>query len=129
MRHCVYFNDQGLESGETVLNTSFGLSVRWRVELAGREPYEVEERRSAPMWLTFEIDGRRVVFEHVYGSRHAERYKLGTRVDVCVDRDKSDAICPGRYPGGGGGGVDGVAGWARKNAYMAAVASGPLGSA
>ena len=46
--------------------------------------------------LTFEIDGRHVVFEHVYGPRHAKRYKPGARFDVWVDRDDPDAICPGR---------------------------------
>ena len=27
--------------------------------------------------LTFEIEGRQVVFEHVYGPLHLERYKVG----------------------------------------------------
>lgn len=50
--------------------------------------------------LTFEIveDGRRrhVVFEHMYGPRHAKRYTPGAQVDVWVDSLDPDAICPGR---------------------------------
>src|ERR1700754_4749598 len=51
LRHSVFSNDQGSDGGETVFDTSSALDVRGRVELPGREPYEVEERRSAPMWL------------------------------------------------------------------------------
>jgi hypothetical protein len=46
--------------------------------------------------LTFEIEGRRVVFEHVYGPMHLRHYKLGREVDVWVDPDDPDRICPGR---------------------------------
>lgn len=49
--------------------------------------------------ITFELqdaDGvRRVVFEHVYGPRQANRYKVGKRVDVWVDPLDPGAICPG----------------------------------
>ena len=44
--------------------------------------------------LTLRVDGREVVFEHVYGPRHAKRYTVGREIDVWVDAD--DAICPGR---------------------------------
>ncbi len=44
--------------------------------------------------LTLELDdGRRVVFEHVYGPRHAKHYKPDREIDVWID---ADAICPGR---------------------------------
>jgi hypothetical protein len=46
--------------------------------------------------LTFEIEGRRVVFEHVYGPRHAKRYKPGKTFDVWIDPADPDGICPGR---------------------------------
>jgi hypothetical protein len=46
--------------------------------------------------LTFEVEGRRVVFEHTSGPRHAKHYKVGRQVEVWVDRDNPDAICPGR---------------------------------
>jgi len=46
--------------------------------------------------LTFEIEGRHVVFEHVYGPRHAKRYKPGKTVNVWVDAADPQSICPGR---------------------------------
>jgi hypothetical protein len=46
--------------------------------------------------LVFELEGRHVPFEHVFGPRHAKRYTVGARVDVWVDRDDPTAICPGR---------------------------------
>jgi hypothetical protein len=46
--------------------------------------------------LTFDVDGRRIVFEHTFGPRHAKHYKVGKQVEVWVDRDDPDAICPGR---------------------------------
>jgi hypothetical protein len=46
--------------------------------------------------LTFEIEGRQVVFEHVFGPRHAKRYQPGKTVDVWVDLADPQAICPGR---------------------------------
>jgi hypothetical protein len=46
--------------------------------------------------LVFELEGRHVPFEHVFGPRHAKRYVPGARVDVWVDRDDPNAICPGR---------------------------------
>ena len=52
LRHSVYSHpDLGAERGETVIETSAGLTVVWRVEVEGRAPYELEEERSAPMWL------------------------------------------------------------------------------
>jgi hypothetical protein len=36
--------------GETVVDTSYRMDVTWRVEVAGREPYELEEVRTCPTW-------------------------------------------------------------------------------
>jgi hypothetical protein len=45
--------------------------------------------------LTLRLDdGREVVFEHVFGPRHAKHYKVGREIDVWID--ESGAICPGR---------------------------------
>jgi hypothetical protein len=46
--------------------------------------------------LTFDVDGRRVVFEHIFGPRHAKHYTVGKTVEVWVDLDNLDAIRPGR---------------------------------
>jgi hypothetical protein len=46
--------------------------------------------------ITFEIEGRHVVFEHVYGPLHLRHYKVGREVDIWVDPDDHNAICPGR---------------------------------
>jgi hypothetical protein len=46
--------------------------------------------------LTLRIEDREVVFEHVFGPRHAKHYKVGREIDVWVDRNDPDAICPGR---------------------------------
>ena len=44
--------------------------------------------------LTFEVEGRRVVFEHVYGPRHMKHYKPGEKVEIWVDPANPDAIVP-----------------------------------
>ena len=36
------------EGGAPEIETTFALQVRWRIELDGREPYEVDERRDGP---------------------------------------------------------------------------------
>ena len=46
--------------------------------------------------LVFEVEGRRVPFEHMFGPRHAKPYAVGARVDVWVDPDDPDRLCPGR---------------------------------
>ena len=46
--------------------------------------------------LTFEVEGRIVVFEHLFGQRHAEHYAVGKTVEVWVDPDDPAAIRPGR---------------------------------
>ncbi len=51
----------------------------------------------AKILLTFDVEGRPVVFEHVYGPMHLRHYKVGREVDVWVDPENPDAICPGRY--------------------------------
>src|SRR4051794_34841064 len=50
----------------------------------------------AKILLTFDVEGRPVVFEHVYGPMHLRHYKVGREVDVWVDPENPDAICPGR---------------------------------
>jgi hypothetical protein len=46
--------------------------------------------------LVFELEGRSVAFEHVFGPRHAKRYTVGARVDVWVDPLDPDNLCPGK---------------------------------
>jgi|GEM_PF-6311729 len=46
--------------------------------------------------VAFDVDGREVLFEHCYGPRHLKHYKVGREVEVWVDPDNPDAICPGR---------------------------------
>jgi hypothetical protein len=42
----------GPDSGQGEVDTACLLDARWRVELPGREPYEVaDERRTAPTWV------------------------------------------------------------------------------
>ena len=52
LRHSVYDtpNHEPEGGGETIVDTVFVLSVTWRVELEGREPYEFEEVRHSPTW-------------------------------------------------------------------------------
>jgi hypothetical protein len=38
------------EGGPPDIETTMALRVRWRVEIDGRESYDVEEERSAPSW-------------------------------------------------------------------------------
>lgn len=45
-------NHHDPEGGETVIDTSVAFAVTWRVEADGREPWEVSERRTAPVWTT-----------------------------------------------------------------------------
>ena len=50
---------------------------------------------NVPLFLiTFDIEGRRIVFEHVYGPRLIKRYKPGAKVDVWIDPENPDAIVP-----------------------------------
>ncbi|MDA0180394.1 hypothetical protein OJ997_08825 [Solirubrobacter phytolaccae] len=46
--------------------------------------------------LTFFVEGRTVEFEHCYGPRHLKHYKVGREVDVWIDPDNPDALCPGQ---------------------------------
>jgi hypothetical protein len=46
--------------------------------------------------LTFDVEGRSVVFEHIFGPRHAKHYTVGRTVEVWVDPLQADAIRPGR---------------------------------
>lgn len=52
VRHRVYDPGQSdPEGGESVFDTSYVLDATWRVEVPGREPYEVvEENRTVPVW-------------------------------------------------------------------------------
>jgi hypothetical protein len=45
--------------------------------------------------LVFELEGRQVAFEHVFGPRHAKRYTTGARVEVWIDPADPDNLCPG----------------------------------
>ena len=42
--------------------------------------------------VTLDVEGRRMVYEHVWGPRHAKRYKPGKTVDVRVDPGDSGVI-------------------------------------
>ncbi len=44
--------------------------------------------------IVFDIEGRRVEFEHVYGPRLIKKYKPGVKVDVWIDPANPDAIVP-----------------------------------
>ena len=44
--------------------------------------------------ITFDIEGRRIEFEHVYGPRLIKKYKPGVKVDVWIDPENPDAIVP-----------------------------------
>ena len=48
MKHAVSSHSYGTE-GPPEIETSLALRVVWRVEVPGREPYELEEERSGPM--------------------------------------------------------------------------------
>ena len=48
--------------------------------------------------LTFDVEGRRIVFEHTFGPRHAKHYKVGRQVEMWVDPDDPDAL-PGPLTG------------------------------
>jgi hypothetical protein len=50
LRHRVSSHHYGSE-GAPEIETTFALKVRWRIEVDGREPYEVEEARDGPAWL------------------------------------------------------------------------------
>jgi hypothetical protein len=52
LKRSIYSHGHGDGSGVAELETSMGMSVRWRVEIPGREPYELEEERSVPNWLS-----------------------------------------------------------------------------
>ena len=52
VRHAAYeHHTNDPDGGESVIETSAGLTVTWRVELDGREPYEFREERAGPTWL------------------------------------------------------------------------------
>ena len=45
--------------------------------------------------LHFDVEGREMLFEHCYGWRHLKHYKVGRTVDVWIDPENPDALCPG----------------------------------
>lgn len=51
VRHRATDHPSGAEGGESAFDTSYLLTVTWRVERPGHEPYEVHEERSAPVWV------------------------------------------------------------------------------
>jgi len=50
LEHRVSSHHYGSE-GVPEIETTMALRVRWRIEVDGREPYEVEEERDVPAWL------------------------------------------------------------------------------
>jgi hypothetical protein len=68
--------------------------TKTRATVVAREETDRTFANVPVILLTLEIDGRDVVFEHVFGPRHAKHYKVGREIDVWVD--KQGAICPGR---------------------------------
>lgn len=58
VRHRAYEHHKNdSEGGETVIETSAGLTVTWRVEAEGHPPYEFEEERTGPTWLLSGLTG------------------------------------------------------------------------
>ena len=43
-------NYSSADGGAPEIETSFAVNARWRIEIAGREPYEVQEERDGPAW-------------------------------------------------------------------------------
>ena len=48
LRHSVTDPPSDPERSETMVDTIFVLTVTWRVEIDGRDPYELEEVRHSP---------------------------------------------------------------------------------
>jgi hypothetical protein len=46
--------------------------------------------------LVLDVEGRHLPYEHTLGPRHAKDFTVGRRVEVFVDPDDPDTICPGR---------------------------------
>ena len=61
-----------------------------RHEATNREMFS-----SPVVMLHFDVEGRDIVFEHCYGWRHLKHYKVGRKVDVWIDPENPDALCPG----------------------------------
>ncbi len=69
--------------------------VKSRATVVAREDTERTFANVPVIQLTLRLDdGREVVFEHVYGPRHAKHYKPGREIDVWID--PAGEICPGR---------------------------------
>jgi hypothetical protein len=69
--------------------------VKSRATVVAREETDRTFSNIPVILLTLQLDdGRQVVFEHVFGPRHAKHYKVGREIDVWVD--KKGGICPGR---------------------------------
>ena len=69
--------------------------VKGRAIVVAREETDRTFANVPVILLTLRLDdGREVVFEHVYGPRHAKHYTVGREIDVWVDA--AGAICPGR---------------------------------
>ena len=88
LRHSVYSHDGGPEGGESMIDTSAALRVVWRVEVPGRSPYELEEDRSAPMWLQSNSLGSG---NRWYKVRIRPQYGLMPDIGVPVVVDPGDA--------------------------------------
>jgi hypothetical protein len=69
--------------------------LKSRATVVAREDTERTFGNVPVIVLTLQLeDGRKVIFEHVYGPRHAKHYKPGREIDIWVD--DQGAICPGR---------------------------------
>jgi hypothetical protein len=86
LRHSVY-DHPNAEPGESVLDTSWSMSVLWRVEVDGRLPYELEEERSGPMWLRSGVLGHG---KRWYSVRVGPQYGLMKDVGVPGFVDPAD---------------------------------------
>ena len=69
--------------------------VKSRATVVAREDTDRTFGNVPLILLTLQLkDGRTVIFEHVYGPRHAKHYKPGREIDIWID--DQGAICPGR---------------------------------
>lgn len=57
IEHSAYEHSLAPQGGERVIQTSARLTVTWRVEIEGCEPYDVSEERTCPSWLLRQTQG------------------------------------------------------------------------
>jgi hypothetical protein len=86
LRHSIYDHPDP-QGGESVFDMSYGMQVTWRIELDGREPYELEEVRTAPTWT---LSGPMGAGNRWYKVRVRPTYGLMPDVGVPCFVDPSD---------------------------------------